>query len=76
MTTRIYVRWVGSEGRYKVSEPSWDGGEVVMASDYDKEHAIAEAAREFCAKCPGFSGTEIGKLYDLCSPPSGEADAG
>jgi hypothetical protein len=50
--------------------------DVVLASEYDKEHAIAEAAREFCAKCPGFSGTEIGKLYDLCFPASGGADGG
>lgn len=30
-----------------------------------KVKPIADAAKEFVKMCPGFSGTEIGKLYDL-----------
>lgn len=35
MIKRIDVHWDGERGAYFVSEPSWDGGTVVMASDYE-----------------------------------------
>ena len=35
MVKRYTITWRGERGAYFVSEPNWDGGEVVMASDYD-----------------------------------------
>jgi len=41
---RIQVTW--RDGAYYVNKPSWDGGEVVMASDYDNVRSeLLEAAK-------------------------------
>jgi hypothetical protein len=43
MVKRIKVTWDGQRGAYFVSESCWDGGAVVMASDYDAAIAVLRA---------------------------------
>lgn len=49
MINRFTVRWVDSESRYKVDVPSWEGGEVVMASAHDALAAELATQRR-CAR--------------------------
>lgn len=49
--TRFFIRWHdGPNARYTVSIPSYNGGEVVVASDYDALKAEIAALRSALKK--------------------------
>ena len=57
----IRIKWIDADACYKVSQPGWDGGNVVMEDDYIKLKAEFERLRALIE--------EASKL--LCEAPLG-----
>ena len=48
----IRIKWIDADACYKVSQPGWDGGNVVMEDDYIKLKAEFERLRAFISNPP------------------------
>jgi len=59
--TRINVTWHTDNFEYRVDIPEWDGGEVVLASDYDTLRQKHEKALEFIKSVADFGQFEDSK---------------
>lgn len=72
----IRIKWIDADACYKVSQPGWDGGNVVMEDDYIKLKAEFERLRHYADTCGGSDNDGRCPMRHILSapPPQNHAD--